>query len=178
MSLNKYFIAIVLPEPLLSKVEALKQDLFSQYRLKGALRCPSHITLHRPFIWKAEKEALLIEKLTAFRFEPKFNIELRHFGFFEPRVIYLDVLPNENLNAFHKQLKTFAKKELQLFNEYDDLRAFKPHVTIASRDLKKDLFYALKEKFSSSELSLNFSFTQFSLLKFNKIWEEIARFDI
>lgn len=176
MSLNKYFIAIVLPEPLLSKIEAIKQDLFQQHGLKGALRCPSHITLHRPFVWKGEKENLLIEKLKTFKFKDKFEVELQHFAFFEPRVIYVDVLPNETLNQLHKHLSSFSKKELKLFNESDDLRGFHPHVTVAFRDLKKPKFYELQADFIQKKLEARFNYVDFSLLKLEGKWEVLHSF--
>ena len=178
MPTKKYFIAIVLPEPLLSKVEAIKQSIFDEHGLKGALRCPAHITLHRPFEWKEEKENVLLEKLSAFRFQGSTSIELKDFAFFEPRVIFVDVLPNAVLNELHKQLKTYAKKEMHLFNEYDDLRGFHPHVTITSRDLKKNLFPFLKERFHGSSFSASFDCKQLCLLKLSKTWEIIRVFDI
>src|ERR1700740_434816 len=103
MTVKKYFLAIVIPEPLFGKTEEIKQDLFLQYGLKGALRSPSHITLHRPFEWKEEKETALIEKLGTFNFTPDFEIELRNFAFFEPRVIYINVIQNKDLAGLHQQ---------------------------------------------------------------------------
>lgn len=178
MPTKKYFIAIVLPEPLLSKVEAIKQSIFIEHGLKGALRCPAHITLHRPFEWKEEKENVLLEKLSAFRFHCSNTIKLKDFAFFEPRVVFVDVLPNDSLNELHKQLASFAKKELNLFNESDDLRAFHPHITISSRDLKKSLFPALKERFLKSSFAAEFVNEKICLLKLNKSWEIIRVFDI
>src|ERR1043165_9503335 len=95
--LKKYFIAIVLPEPVLTEVEALKQRLFAEHGLKGSLRSPAHITLHRPFVWKDDKEVILIEKLNQFTFEKPFDISLINFNWFEPRVIFIDVLRNDFL---------------------------------------------------------------------------------
>src|SRR4051812_11256086 len=132
MNVKKYFLAIVIPQPLFEKTEAVKNELYEKYNLKGALRSPAHITLHRPFEWKEEKENSLIERLKAFKFEHEFKIEFNNFSFFEPRVIYVDILPNTELVALHESIKRFAKKELRLFNEADDLRGFHPHVTVAS----------------------------------------------
>lgn len=178
MSTAKYFIAIVLPEPVQEIIEELKQDLYIHHNLKGALRSPAHITLHRPFEWKEEKENLLIEKLKPFRFGSAFDIGLHHFGFFEPRVIYVDVLPNIELQLLHTQLVKLVKKELLLFNEADDLRGFHPHVTVAFRDLKKPLFYKLRERFMNETLEAQFQCKAFSLLKLKAKWEVLHDFDI
>lgn len=174
MSLKKYFIAIVLPEPLLTDVESIKQSLFQEHKLKGALRSPAHITLHRPFEWKEEKEGLLIATLKSFKFDKTFNINLRNFYFFEPRVIYVDVLQNVVLQELHQQFKKFAQKELKLLNEVNDLRGFHPHVTIAFRDLKKPKFYELQKEFERKTFEANFNYKGFSLLKLEKKWEVVS----
>lgn len=173
MGVKKYFIAIVLPEPLKGRIDAVKQELFDSYRLKGALRSPAHITLHRPFEWKEEKEQDLTEKLKEFRFQDNFVVELNGFAFFEPRVIYANVLHNDTIVHLHKQLTTYAKKELLLFNEADDLRGFHPHVTVAFRDLKKPLFYELQPGFKDRQLTGSFAYSGFSLLRLEEKWEEI-----
>jgi 2'-5' RNA ligase len=178
MPLQKYFLAIVLPSPFLQEVEQIKHQLFLKYGLKGALRCPAHITLHRPFIWKEEKESLLLEKLNLFKAGPRFQIQLQNFGFFEPGVAFVNVLPNSALNNLHSNLKDFAKKKLHLFNEAEDMRGFHPHVTIASRDLKKKVFDCLKPEFSEQTYKAEISVDQFSLLKLNKAWEIKQNFPI
>jgi len=177
MTVKKYFLAIVIPKPLFAKTEAVKQHLFLDHGLKGALRSPAHITLHRPFEWKEEKENGLIEKLNAFKFNVDFNVELNNFSFFEPRVIYVDVKENEDLLKLHSAIKSFAKKELRLFNEINDLRGFHPHVTVASRDLKKQKFYELQAEFKTKLLTGMFKCENFSLLKFDKRWETIKTFN-
>jgi 2'-5' RNA ligase len=175
---SKYFIAIVLPEPLLSKVENIKHTLNQQHGLKGALRSPAHITLHRPFEWKEKKEKNLVDALKEFNPGEAFDVSLHNFGFFEPRVIYVDVVPNNSLISLHNNLLRFAKRELKLFNEAEDMRGFHPHVTIAFRDLKKPLFYALKEKFVRETLDENFQCCAYSLLKLHDKWEVLHNFHI
>lgn len=176
MTVKKYFLAIVIPSPLFEKVEAVKQQLFDEHALKGALRSPAHITLHRPFEWKEEKETVLIEELKTFKFDKRFDITLNNFSFFEPRVIYVDVAPNEALNGLYDQLKKHAKNKLRLFNEEDDMRGFHPHITVASRDLKKAKFYELQEEFQVKNLSGSFVCEGFCLLKLNKKWEILKSF--
>ena len=176
MTAKKYFIAIVIPEPLFTEIEDVKQNLYEEHGLKGALRSPAHITLHRPFEWKEEKETILIERLTAFKFSQDFTITLQDFAGFEPRVIYVNVLKNESLEELHRQLKNHAQKELKLLNEINDLRGFHPHTTVAFRDLKKPKFYELQKEFASKKLGGEFQYCGFSLLKLEKKWEELQFF--
>jgi 2'-5' RNA ligase len=178
MGVKKYFIAIVIPGPVFGEIEAIKQKLFTEHNLKGALRSPAHITLHRPFEWKEEKEEVLIEKLSSFTFNKPFDLELNGFAFFEPRVVYINVVQNELLYELHTALENYAKKELRLFNEAEDMRGFHPHVTVAFRDLKKPKFYELKKEFEQKRLEGNFECKQFSLLKLDKAWEVLKDFEL
>lgn len=178
MGVKKYFIAIVIPEPLQTRIEEIKQMLFKNYNLNGALRSPAHITLHRPFEWKVEKENILIEKLRTFRFDEGFNLRLKDFGFFDPRVIYISILHEQLLFDLQQNLKNFAKKELKLLNEVNDLRGFHPHVTIAFRDLKKAMFYEVQNEFKEKRFEGKFGYEGFSLLKLDKRWEVINLFKI
>lgn len=170
MSVKKYFIGIVLPPIVMEQVEEIKRELEKRFGLRGALRSPAHITLHRPFEWKEEKEADLIKSLSQFSAGGAFKIELSGFAFFEPRVIFVNVRPNENLDDLYQHLRRFAKQQLQLFNEWEDERGFHPHVTIANRDLKKTGFYALKPEFEKRTFEAKFNADSLALLKLDEKW--------
>jgi 2'-5' RNA ligase len=169
---SKYFIAIVPPVPILEQVEGLKQELFEQFGLKGALRSPAHITLHRPFQFKALKEEPLIAVLNTFSFAP-FDVHLSYFNCFEPRVVFIDVKPSNDLINLHAQLAQFAKRNLQLFNEVEDLRGFHPHVTLASRDLKKNQFVDVYQFIKTKTFEARFTVRNIALLRLEKKWEVI-----
>ena len=172
MHTKKYFIAIILDGPGFDKIEALKQDLYTRHGLRGALRSPAHITLHRPFEWKEEKEPVLIEQLNLFRFGPSFELELEGFDGFEPRVIYAALVHQPALYDLHARLTSFARRELKLFNESEDERGFHPHVTVAFRDLKKPLYHQLMPEFRQTVLREKMWCKGFSLLKLEKTWSE------
>jgi 2'-5' RNA ligase len=174
----KYFIAVVPPEKIREKIELIKRELYAEHGLKGALRSPGHITLHRPFEWKENKEGFLIEKLEQFKFEKSFSIELKNYNCFEPRVIFIDVTKNDVLTNLHQRLTIYAKTRLKLFNEAEDMRGFHPHITIAFRDLKKQKFYELWNTFKTGSFSENFDFKGISLLKLGSKWEIIRDFNI
>lgn len=175
---RKYFIAIVLENEMFEKAETVKRELFEVYGLKGALRSPAHITLHRPFEWKEEKETQLIQTLKTFSFSSSFELEFTNYSFFEPRVIYIDVKPHQLLNQLQSQLALFCQKNLKLLNDVADLRGFHPHVTVAFRDLKKPLFYELRKVFKHKSMSGAMEVKRFSLLRLEKQWEVIENFNI
>lgn len=174
---KKYFLAIVIPEPFQTEIMGLKQYVSDNFKSKGALRSPAHITLHMPFEWKEEKEEDLIQKLKMFTFNEPFSIQLKNFSSFPPRVIFVDVVPNNALNEFQKALVTHAKQNLHLFNQSNDMRGFHPHVTIAFRDLKKATFLQAWEHFKDKEFNASFNLKSFFLLKQNdNLWEAYHEF--
>lgn len=165
--LQKYFIAIVPPEPVLSSIQKVKQAIFDDYGTKGALRSPGHITLHMPFSWEEEKEEKLITKLSAFTYSHAFKIQLKDYDCFEPRVVFIDVLENAPLADLQQLLVKHVKQKLQLFNQSDDMRGFHPHVTVAFRDLKKPVFYKLWERYQNEPFEAEFECSSLCLLKHN-----------
>lgn len=168
---QKYFIAIIPPEPVLSDIEKIKLDISQKYNNKSALRSPAHITLHMPFEMKAEKEKMLIEKISEFSFSIPFKIQLKNFSCFEPKVIFVDVMPNEILSALQKELVYHVKSNLNIFNQYEDKRGYHPHITIAFRDLKKIDFYLANEEYKTKSFHAEFKVNSFFLLKHTgKIW--------
>jgi 2'-5' RNA ligase len=175
---KKYFIAVVLKGDLLEKAEQLKLELYKQHGLKGSLRSPAHITLHRPFQWKEEKEPVLIKTLKVFKAGEPFSVQLNGFGSFEPRVIFIDMIKNEKLEKLHAQLAKFAAEKLGLLNEVEDLRGFHPHITIAFRDLKKPLFHQLWPAYQSKSFSGTLEVGSIELLKLADKWEVIETFGI
>lgn len=177
MSITKYFIAIIPPEPVFSETEKIKLDISQKYNNKSALRSPSHITLHMPFEMKEEKEIHLIEKLSAFKFQHPFAIALKNFGCFEPKVIFIDVVKNETLSSLQKELVFHVKSNLNIFNQYEDRRAFHPHLTIAFRDLKKENFYLAYQEYKFKTFAAEFVVNSFFLLKHTgKVWLPFKEF--
>ena len=176
--LQKYFIAVLPPEPLLTQLFHIKQSVADEYQTKGALRSPAHITLHMPFIWDEIKEEKLISILSQFQFDDEFVIHLKNFNCFEPRVVFVEVKHNDVLNNLQRELVKHVKINLQLFNQSDDRRGFHPHITVAFRDLKKKQFYKVWEEYQYKKLHEDFICSSFSLLKHvNDKWEVYKEFN-
>ncbi len=177
--LQKYFIAIVPPDPLLSQIQDLKKNIFELYGTKGALRSPGHITLHMPFSWEEEKEEKLISSLQNFSFDKELQLTLSGFSCFEPRVVFINVQKNDILFEMQQQLVKYAKQNLQLFNQSDDMRGFHPHVTVAFRDLKKPTFYKMWEEYKNKAFDAAFVCNNICLLKHvEDKWEVYKTFTI
>lgn len=173
-----YFIAVLPTSPILEEIDDLKHYFKDQYQSKASLNSPPHITLHMPFEWKEEKEARLINTLTAFsKNQTSLVLQLENFGCFEPRVIFINVIKNPLLDLLQKELHQVFKKELNLFNaQYRDL-PFHPHVTLAFRDLKKAMFYKAWEEFREKKFEHKLKVDRINLLKHDgKVWQVHAEF--
>jgi len=161
----------------MSDIESIKQEISRNYNNKSALRSPAHITLHMPFEIKSGKEDLMISTLSAFRFSIPFQVQLNNFSCFEPKVIFIDVVPNDPLITLQKELVYHVKSNLNIFNQYDDKRAYHPHITIAFRDLKKSDFYLANEEYKTKVFQAEFKVNSFFLLKHTgKIWLPFKEF--
>ena len=178
--LKLYFIAIVPPAPVYDETLKLKQYFREKYNTKAALNSPPHITLHMPFQWKTQKEDKLIQKLQGFvKTQAPIKVCLDNFGAFPPRVIFINVARSEVLEQLEKNVQRFCKKELNLFNARYREEAFRPHVTLAFRDLKKSVYKQAWEEFYSKEYKAEFMADKISLLKHNgKAWEVYKDFNL
>ena len=162
---QKYFIAIIPPQVVSSEIYDIKMSISEIYHTKGSLRSPAHITLHMPFSWDDVKEEKLISSLMEFQYTKEINIELTDFNCFEPRVVFVSVAENVELNQLQKNLVQHCKKQLQLFNQAEDMRGFHPHITVAFRDLKKPQFYKVWEEYKSKNYTAKFLCNTICLLK-------------
>ncbi len=170
--LNKYFIAIVFENPLQKQITDFKDHVKQHFESSGALRAPAHITLQMPFEWKIKKRDALLQALQTFATaQQSFEIELYNFDFFEPRVVFIDVIENGLLINLQKELQTYLKQHLQLFEIDGKHRGFHPHVTIGFRDLKKPQFYAAQKYFIEQSFYAQTKCNSISLLKHDgKVW--------
>lgn len=177
---NRYFIALVPPEPILSETQALKNEMTAQFATKGAQNAPPHITLHMPFRLKPKKEIDLLEKLEAFAAtQQKGTVTLSNFAAFPPRVIYVDVIKNDFLEQLQSNLEKFMKVNFQQFNANHKDHGFTPHLTIAFRDLKKPAFFEAWEVFQNREYHATWEASAITLLKHDgKRWQHFKNFDL
>lgn len=178
MKESLYFIALLPDSTIYQEVMTFKEEVASSFGSKAALRSPPHITLHMPFKWKEGKEDVLRQMLRNFSFNYPYDVALNGFGAFPPKVIFVDVVQNETLNLFQKQLAQHIRTQLNIFNsDYKD-RPFHPHMTIAFRDLKKARFKEAWNHFDDIGYKATFQVKGFHLLKHDgKRWNEFEFFD-
>ena len=105
---------------------------------------------------------LLEQFVSAYRV---FDLELKNFSAFAPKVIYVDVISNSTLEALKNHLEDALLKEHYPVKKEE--RKFHPHVTIANRDLKKEDFPKAWDYFKGIRFSKQFPVQAISLLKHN-----------
>lgn len=172
MSESLYFIAILPSSQIQEQIRALKNEVAERFNSKMALRSPGHITLHMPFRWKDKKKTILMEMMGKLNEEiVPFEVELNGFGFFEPRVVYVNVEENEPLREFHKRVVHHCRTDLKIFNSNYKNKVFRPHITIAFRDLKKPKFNEARAYFKERKFLTKLEVEQATLLEYDgKRW--------
>ncbi len=175
-----YFVAIIPPAPICEEIIQLKQYFANHHQSKAALKSPPHITLHMPFKWQERKEQTLIKTVSLFCENIKqFDVSLKNFAAFPPRVIYIDVIENIELNALQKNMAKHLRLNLNLLNADYKNRTFKPHLTIAFRDLRKSEFHAAWDVFKEKNYEQSFQCDQVWLLKHDgKRWQQHKSFPL
>lgn len=175
---NLYFIGLVPPEEIRAKVHALKLEMAERFESKHALKSPPHLTLYMPFKWKADQAQVLYDSLSRFSMDcQSFELELKNFGCFSPKVIYVDVVVNQALRNLHKHLLSWLSKHLDIYDKREWSRSYSPHMTIAHRDLKQQHFHGAWQEFQQRELAHIYKVESMILLKHNgKHWEEYKEF--
>lgn len=172
--MNMYFIALVAPEEINSHALKWKRYLFEKYGCSVALRSPAHITLIPPFRMKGEVENKLINMISVFsETKDPFVIQLENYSCFQPRVLFIDVIPNENLNKLAASIQTYIGSS-ELIPVKKDNRPFHPHITLATRDIYKKAFHEAWEQLSTKKYSAEWIVNSISLLKHNgSTWDVI-----
>jgi 2'-5' RNA ligase len=174
-----YFIAIVLPLELAEQVIDVQQDLANRFQSRKALNVLPHITLIAPFTLSSADHTNLMEWFSSLivHISP-FAITLNGFDSFQnPRhpVIYIKPTPNPALLALQKilvdQFHTTFSHPIPANSEI----RFKPHITVAYRDLLPEVFKVAWPEYREKQFSGSFSVTGFQLLQHDrKKWHVIG----
>src|SRR5215211_5426639 len=160
-----YFIAVVAPAEVNTQVLQWKHYMRDHYGCTVALKSPAHITLIPPFWTNEQLEHELIANVDAFSMQQHpFNIALKNFDAFKPKVIFVGIEENAAL----QKLKSSLEEYLISLHKYPikkESRPFHPHLTIANRDLRKKDFHPAFEHFSKIAYRQSFPVHDIALLK-------------
>ena len=175
--MDLYFIAVIPDEPLRETVKNMKLEIQERYNAKHALKSPAHITLQMPFKRHEDFEPELEEMLKNFASkQSSFKLNLKNFGCFKPRVIYIDVENPAPLRQLHAGLKKQLITKLR-FDQKEVTQNVTPHMTLATRDLEAKEFYKAWPEYEKRTFDAEFNVESLFLLKHNgKFWNIYQEF--
>lgn len=104
-----------------------------------------------------------------------FEVLLKNFASFPPRVIYVDVFLNAQLLQLHASLL----QKMQTTLNFHDQRAqrFHPHMTIAHRDLTTEAYHRAWEHFSRQRYRRKFTVDKLVLFHhYDRKWHNKQEF--
>lgn len=163
--MQKYFLAIIPPNPFFGQVEMLKEELKEQFGIKYAMKSPAHITVKMPFSFDEKREPYLLDQLRAkFSQESPFDLTVSGIGHFGNRVIFLAVHESLPLRALQSDLRVFCRKQLHLVEELSD-RNYTPHLTVAFKDLKPGKFEDVLRSLKKLRVGYTWTSSEVCLLK-------------
>ncbi len=170
---RRFFLALVPPAALADDIVALQQQFAATYQSRKALNSPPHITLQPPFLWPLAEQSVLVTTLQDFaQARSPVPVELDGFGAFPPRVIFLHPPPTPPLLALQRELQATCTQSLAIA---PDPRPFRPHLTVAFRDLKPAAFRQAWPRFAEREFRAEFLARELTLLCHDGQRWQIAR---
>ena len=169
---RRFFVALLPPSDIQAQVNEIKGVMRDRFNSKAAFRSPPHITLHAPFEWPVTAVSSLQDALSKFAYcHSPIPISLNGFNAFAPHVIYLDVVKSSSLLTLQPKLLSHFESTLSLVSKQDRRRTYVPHMTVAFRDLKPNMFRKAWAEFQRQEFHANFVADELSLLAHNgKLW--------
>lgn len=175
MSSGLHFIALIPPEEIREEVQHMKHYIRDTYNSSHSLNAPPHITMLSPFRLSEGKDEDLVhfvQKLAADLFP--FRVKLKDFDVFKPRVLFVNVTGSEPLMKVQSRLEEMAREHPEIFNYNYHKRPFRPHLTLAFKDLSESDFHRAWQEFRDRSYNAEFEVTSLSLLRHDgSIWKEI-----
>ncbi len=167
-----FFLALIPPEDKLAKYQVLKDHFTSTFGTKAAQKSPPHITLVPPFpIEKGEYKKLESAVRLAVEKIPPFKIEVNGYGRFDSRVIYAHPYLSKELASCRKIINSHFEMVFPNALKLPS-RPFKPHITLAFKDIEEEDIEAAWESLKNLPLEDKFDALNVTILEFsNGKWQ-------
>lgn len=169
---NLYFIALLPPEDLIHHIEMTRLGLARQFKCKEALKLVPGISLQVPFQQLPFREEIMIEKLKRFaHLQYPMMVKLNGYGAFPEHTVFINVKLSNSLKMLHHQLGKFLKMELNFSDDMLGYSVFRPHITIAAKDIRTK-FRKIFNEYRPRRFEANFMASSMYLMKHNySHWE-------
>lgn len=174
-SKSLYFLAFVANEEISAEVLEFKKIASHKFRSSRALNSPAHITFLPPFFYDndsiSDLENELQEIIKGFKSSTIFYDGFGHFG---KKVIFINIELNGTMKYIFRKLTSSFE---HLYEPGKFNCRFHPHMTVAFKDMKEEVFPEAWDFFGSKELKRTQKFNSLSLLKFmDKKWIVVREF--
>ena len=164
-SQSRFFIALLPPLEIQDYANQIRQIFADRYASRGAQNSPPHITLQPPFEWANAEVPLLEECLREFALlRQSVPVTLDGYAAFAPRVIYINVVRNQELLTLQAELMAHLEANLGIADTVSKTRLFAPHMTVAFKDLTKQNFQAAWQEFEKQQVHFEFTADNLTLL--------------
>lgn len=170
-SLN--LITLLPSEKVSQQVLEFKEEIKSKYALTHALKLPAHLTLQRPFWMHKDNELLLNDHLERFvKGQCTFDTTLEGFDHFSQRALYIEVTNPDPIIELQVNLQNELPDGLFLKEKERQFKSIKPHITLASRDLKSTVFAKVFDEFRNRDYKASFKANKIAWFRHNgKTWD-------
>ncbi len=175
-----YLIALLPPNQLSEQIDEIRHECADKFNVKAALKPPVHITFYKPFKVPRKDEDRVVKQLKQVSAQnTSFDVSLNNFNSFNTQVLYIDVLKSKEIGQLNKNITAVFKEDRKQSEEYQSKSAFKPHITIAYRDIQPEVFPLIWDEYKDRKFKRSFRADRFSLLKHDgKRWKVFREFDL
>ena len=161
---TRFFIALIPPQNIQDYANQVIAELNAHYQTRTS-NAPPHITLQPPFLWQQDKVVELESCLQAFaQTRSTISVTLSNFGAFAPRVLFISVDKTPELLSLQAQMMACLENSLGIVDSMSKQRSFTPHLTVASRNLKRNTFRQAWAELQERQIEFSFISDRLTLL--------------
>jgi len=160
-----YLLAILPPHELSLEIHQIRLLCSEKFGVLKALKPPVHISMYRPFRLDQDFEENFIGMIqSAIAEQEVFEQEIENFVAFDTHAIVLRALLNPGIMNLYSIISAIMI-EKGIDKHPADIFPFSPHLTIAYRDIKPEVFPLMWDEYNNTKFTASFKADHLSLLK-------------
>ena len=167
---NLFLVCLIPPKDIVDDIDNLRNFISEKFKVFESLKRPVHLTLYDPVkITSLSQEESFFNALNNAAYSESFDQILLNFNSFPEHTFYIDAEQNQGIMNLKKQID----EELKPMKLVEKNRPkFNPHVTLAFRDLKPEVYRELITEFKDRKFKRKFLVSAFSVYKHDgKRWQ-------